>query len=83
MNHKDFDVTNNCVENLEWMSFEENLLHAGRKCINGVLGIGVVDGNVIAFDSYSEARRCGYRQAERRVKTNSSEPYKGYVWKLV
>jgi hypothetical protein len=34
VNHKDFDTHNNCVENLEWMTDEENNLHSylhGRK----------------------------------------------------
>lgn len=39
INHKDFDKTNNCVDNLEWVTQSENCLHSGKHISESKMGV--------------------------------------------
>ena len=62
VNHKDGNITNNCIENLEWVSASENVIHAinvlGKKsCKKKVARLTLKSGKVKIYESISEAER--------------------------
>jgi hypothetical protein len=55
VNHKNFDRTDNKVENLEWSSYGDNMIHFGVKNCKSVQKLDS-DGNMIqTYDSISQA----------------------------
>lgn len=92
VNHKDKNRTNNCVDNLEWMSYSENNLHGQCQIKSGIsrrIPIYQCDlnGNIIKEWSCAKiaAEELGYKSyspicacCRNRIKT-----YKGYIWKYV
>lgn len=57
VNHKDKDVTNNCIDNLEWCSQEENQQH--RFGQQGIWPILVLETNQI-LNNCKEAEQAGF-----------------------
>ena len=98
VNHRDEDKSNNNIENLEWCTRKQNVNHgtaikrASQKRCKKVKAVNVETGEVLIFNSTSEARRKGYAQGHvskacRGVYKNSSgkligdgHTYRGHQW---
>lgn len=93
INHKDENVKNNCVYNLEWCTNLYNARYGSRNVRTGksnmipVIGINVIDGSEIRYDGMADAERLSNKYFNKccihdciygRQKT-----HKGYIWKFI
>ena len=82
INHIDYDVTNNRVDNLEIVTRDKNLSHSGKRLSRCILGISIHDGSVIAFKYFGEANRKGYNSIQYTLKSKKGY-YRDRVWKVL
>lgn len=87
VNHINFDRRDNRVENLEWVTRRENVLHAiknGRRTVKGnaVKGIHVKTGVVVRFNSQLDAEIAlrGKQTGGISGAMKRNKPIYGYVW---
>lgn len=89
INHKDGNKQNNCLQNLEYISVQNNVLHRKyqlqSKSIKGCFQYDLNDNLIQSYPSMSQAAKTlninvsGISQAcNNKIKT-----YKGYKWKLI
>ena len=81
VDHIDFDMTNNCVNNLQWMSFNENIR---KRRGYGAKAVRCIETNII-YPSAAEAARCFDLDPStiRKVCRGERKRTGGYHWEFV
>jgi hypothetical protein len=94
VNHKDMDRSNNIVDNLEWVSRRENMLHSYKHPKRGKQGTSIIqcdlDGKILyQYRSLVDASR-NFEGNHRTISNGiincalgKTSIYKGYVWKYL
>ena len=92
VDHIDTNRSNNKIENLRWISREDNMRNPNsfknqklaklNKC-KAVIGISLKDNSTLEFDSLNDAQRAGFIATNiSKVAMGLRKSAGGYVWKF-
>ena len=90
VNHINENKLDNRVENLEWMSYEDNINYGTRtkrsaKTLSRkVMAISLTETKVLVFQSMSQAEKLGFNHdAICRCCRGKQKTHKGYTWRYI